>query len=242
MSPVTMNQIPAANLRIAIVSGSVRPERLTHRLTEYLQHKLRTLGMESTVIDLARTPLPIFGDPSGNRAHIAEIGALLDESDALIFVTPEYHGTFSGALKNMLDHYSKEFVKKVIGVATTTTGKMGGINASTQLQHVILSLQAYPVPRKMLVSGIQHVFVEDGMVKDGTVKDDTVKDGIVKNGMVKNDMVKDGTVNYDTVKDASVEANANKFLEEFLWLATAVHRMSHLYYPGISHSGSFVGK
>lgn len=39
-----------------------------------------------------------------------------------------------------------------------SAGKMGGINASTQLQHVILSLGAFPLPLKLLVPEIQHTF------------------------------------------------------------------------------------
>ena len=35
---------------------------------------------------------------------------------------------------------------------------MGGINASTQMQHVVLSLGAYPLPTKLLIAEIQHAF------------------------------------------------------------------------------------
>lgn len=37
---------------------------------------------------------------------------------------------------------------------------MGGINASTQMQHVVLSLGAYPLPAKLLIPEIQHAFNE----------------------------------------------------------------------------------
>jgi NAD(P)H-dependent FMN reductase len=76
----------------------------------------------------------------------------------MILVSPEYHGSFSGVLKNALDFYWAEFKKKPIGVVTTGSGKMGGINASTQMQHVILSLGAYPLPTKLLIPEIQHAF------------------------------------------------------------------------------------
>jgi len=38
---------------------------------------------------------------------------------------------------------------------------MGGINASVQLQHVILSMGAYPLPQKLIVSEIQNAFDEE---------------------------------------------------------------------------------
>ncbi|MGZ5135949.1 MAG: NADPH-dependent FMN reductase, partial [Flavitalea sp.] len=57
-----------------------------------------------------------------------------------------------------LDFYWAEFKKKPIGVVTTGSGRMGGINASTQMQHIVLSLGAYPVPVKLLIPEIQHAF------------------------------------------------------------------------------------
>jgi azobenzene reductase len=59
-----------------------------------------------------------------------------------------------------LDYYWAEFKHKPMGVIATGSGRMGGINASTQMQHVILSLGAYPVPYKLLVPQIQHAFDE----------------------------------------------------------------------------------
>jgi azobenzene reductase len=58
-------------------------------------------------------------------------------------------------LKNTLEYFWDEFSRKPIGVATASSGKMGGINASSQLQHVILSLGAYPAPLKLLVPEIE---------------------------------------------------------------------------------------
>ena len=43
---------------------------------------------------------------------------------------------------------------------------MGGINASTEMQQLILSLGGYPMPYKLLVSNVQHAFGENGELKD----------------------------------------------------------------------------
>lgn len=114
------------------------------------------------MIDLAEHPLPMMEDENGKLRNptgdISQIGTQLKEADAMILVSPEYHGSFSGVLKNALDFYWAEFKKKPIGVVTTGSGKMGGINASIQMQHVVLSLGAYPVPTKLLIPEIQHAF------------------------------------------------------------------------------------
>jgi len=148
-------------MKIAILLGAVRPGRQSHKAAYYLDKLLKEEDMETDVIDLLKTPLPVFGslDDSPAAGKVVEsIRLRLEEADALIFVTPEYQGSFSGALKNTLDYYWAEFKRKPIGVVSTSTGKLGGINASTQLQHVILSLGAFPLPGKLLIAGIHEAF------------------------------------------------------------------------------------
>lgn len=160
-------------MKITIVLGSVRNERQSHRLAHFIQQQLIKKGMETDLVDLSATPLPIFGQDGTDTTYVGPVGHRLKLSDAMIFVTPEYHGSFSGALKNMLDYYWAEFQQKPIAVATASSGKMGGINASSQLQHVILSLGAYPLPLKLLVPEIHQAFDDEFSPLRDSVTDNT---------------------------------------------------------------------
>ena len=64
-------------------------------------------------------------------------------------------------MKNALDYYGKEFSKKPIGVATVSTGKHGGINASNQMQLLALSLGGYALPYKLIVPHADKAFNEN---------------------------------------------------------------------------------
>lgn len=145
-------------MKIAILLGTVRTGRQSHRLARYVAKSLNELGIESDLIDLQKIPLPVYGTETSQ--HIENIGSRLKNADAIILVTPEYHGSFSGVLKNALDHFWSEFQKKPVGVVAASSGRMAGINASTQLQHVILSLGAFPMPSKLLISDIGQAFNE----------------------------------------------------------------------------------
>jgi NAD(P)H-dependent FMN reductase len=151
-------------MKCAIILGSIRIGRQSHRVAYYLEKKMKERGFDVIMIDLAEHPLPMMEDENGKLHNPTEdisiIGTQLKEADAMVLVSPEYHGSFSGVLKNALDFYWAEFKKKPIGVVTTGSGKMGGINASTQMQHVILSLGAYPLPTKLLIAEIQHAFTD----------------------------------------------------------------------------------
>lgn len=147
-------------MKIAILLGAVRKGRQSHRVAQYINNLLKERGVETDLIDLAKLYLPIYGsvEDALSSKNIEIISARLMAANALIFVTPEYHGSFSGVLKNALDHFWVEFQRKPIGVVTTSSGKMGGINASTQLQHVILSMGAYAMPLKLLIPDIRNAF------------------------------------------------------------------------------------
>lgn len=166
-------------MKTVILLGTVRKGRQSHKAAHYLEKRLQALGIETDLIDLAKTPLPIAGTeeaetPEAKRA-IAHIGTRIDEGDSLIFVTPEYQGSFSGVLKNALDHYRAEFQKKPVGVVASSSGRMAGINASTQLQHVILSLGAFPMPNKLLISEVHTAFDVDGEPKEQRIVRSTNK-------------------------------------------------------------------
>lgn len=149
-------------MKIAIILGSVRMGRQTHKAAYYLKQKLSDRNIAIDLIDLAKEPLPVLKERVGRHPeppeNVSAISKRLHQADALILVTPEYHGSISGALKNALDYYWSEFQKKPIGVATTSAGKFGGISASKHLQEIILSLGAYPMPLKWLVPRIHNSF------------------------------------------------------------------------------------
>jgi azobenzene reductase len=151
-------------MKIAILLGSVRTGRQTHKIAFYVQKKLIERGHEVLMLDLGTEPVPLMDERYGRAGQQAsEVNALaekLKQADAIILVSPEYHGSFTGVLKNALDYYWTEFMRKPMGVIATGSGRMGGINASTQLQHVILSMGAYPLPYKLLVPQIQLAFDE----------------------------------------------------------------------------------
>ena len=51
------------------------------------------------------------------------------EADAFILVTPEYNGSYTSALKNLLDHFPKQY-RKAFGLVTASQGALGGMPVS----------------------------------------------------------------------------------------------------------------
>lgn len=151
------------NLKVMVVIGSVRLGRQSHKVGRYLNHLLsRYEGTKAEMLDLLDEPLPMMDERYDLHPSPSEIvrktGERIRAADAVIFVSPEYGGSYPGVLKNLTDLFGRQLTTKPIGVVTTSAGKLGGINASHQLQHLILSMRAYPMPLKLLVPFVQDAF------------------------------------------------------------------------------------
>jgi NAD(P)H-dependent FMN reductase len=156
-------------MKITIVSGSTRPGRTSHRVALALEKAIKSHEFDCFILDLQALALPEFRErfqliPEKPDSLLA-VSAQLQAADGIIFVTPEYNGGITSALKNLIDTFGKtEFAGKPIGVATASTGVMGGVRAAYQLQQTILALQAYPQPQLLLVGEVTKQLDEAGEV------------------------------------------------------------------------------
>lgn len=156
-------------MKITIISGSTRPGRTSHRVALALLETLKSMGAAADILDLQVLDLPPFSERlqflAEKPAQLLAIAEQLQQSTALIFLTPEYNGGISSALKSFIDTFGKaEFAGKPIGVATASTGAMGGVRAAYQLQQTILALQAYPQPQMLMAGEVTKQLDENGVV------------------------------------------------------------------------------
>ena len=92
-------------LKIAILSGSSRPDSQSGKVATYLKQQLQQRGEQACVLDLAVTPLPLW--PAGPAEHWPAMQVKLAEADALVVIAPEWHGMACPAVKNFFLYASK---------------------------------------------------------------------------------------------------------------------------------------
>ncbi|MEM7656466.1 MAG: NAD(P)H-dependent oxidoreductase [Bacteroidota bacterium] len=158
-------------MKIAIILGSVRTGRKSHLVDNYLVRLLQAEeGVSPNLLDLKEYDLPLLSDCWAKQdpppESLVQFGDALQQADGILLISPEYHGSYIGVLKNALDHYWQEFQHKPMGVVSTSTGKFGGINGSIHMQQLILSLGAFPIPKRWVVPHIQEVFDPTGNLTD----------------------------------------------------------------------------
>lgn len=153
--------------KITILYGAIREGRLSIRAARAIETALKNTGKaDVTFIDIKDYNLPVMEnrlkDMENPPANLLELSDKLSGADGIVFVTPEYNNSYSGALKNTIDYFTKEWGKKPIGIVCGSNGKQGGINASNLLQLLILAIRAFPMPQKLLVPELDKSLDENG--------------------------------------------------------------------------------
>lgn len=153
--------------KITILYGAIREGRQSIRAAKALHNALLQSGKaDVTFIDIKDYNLPVMEarlkDMQNPPESLLTISKALSEADGIVLVTPEYNNSYSGALKNTVDYFTKEWAKKPIGICCSSDGRLGGVNASNLLQLLVLGIGAFPMPYKLLVAELPKVLDEEG--------------------------------------------------------------------------------
>jgi FMN reductase len=92
-------------------------------------------------------------------------------SDGIIFGSPEYHGSMSGTLKNMLDLMSQEQLEgKIVGLVGVAGGHTGAINSLNTMRTIGRNMHFWVLPQEVSVADSAQTFNDDGTVNDPAVE------------------------------------------------------------------------
>jgi len=157
---------------ISILSSSTRINRHSHRVALGLkQYILKNTLHSAEILDLAAYNFPMMEEVLHRLSEVPdglnEFADKIRSSDAFIFVSPEYNGSYTAALKNAVDYLKEsEFSKKVIGVASVTSGPMGGMRAALAMQQLALGISGFTIPQMLTVGLVIERFDELGNLID----------------------------------------------------------------------------
>jgi NAD(P)H-dependent FMN reductase len=90
------------NLNVTLIAGSSQQSSQSAKVARYLAERLHALEIcaSANVIDLGRTPLPLWPAPIEDNAWVEQTEQL-QRADALVVISPEWHGMACPALKNL---------------------------------------------------------------------------------------------------------------------------------------------
>ncbi len=150
--------------------GSLRPGSYTRLSVKLALEGAAERGATTQLIDLRDYTLP-FCDGSKDESHyppdVARLRRDLRAATGMIIGTPEYHGGYSGVLKNALDLMGfSEFEGKTIGLLGVSGGRMGAAHALAGLRTASRSLRAWVLPTEVSIPQVGQQFDANGLLKD----------------------------------------------------------------------------
>ena len=157
-------------MNIEIIAGSPRPESITYRLALNLQkHFSEQTDHQVGILDVREYQLPllekVFSSVEKASEKYKPLAERMFAADAFIIVSPEYNGSYSPAMKNLFDHFPKQ-LHKAFGLATGSTGAMGGMRASQQLQLLVNGLFGICSPYMLITPELDKKFDTSGELLD----------------------------------------------------------------------------
>jgi FMN reductase len=159
--------VPDKSLNILAVIGSLHRESVTRSVVRLVAERLRADGCNVDVLDFEKEPLALYNpDTAHDLPGYAELQTRVESADVILLGTPDYHGSISGATKNFLDHFWREFAGKLF--ATIVASHEKGLTVTDQLRTVARQCYAWTLPY-----GVS--FNEDEDVKEGQIVSSSLK-------------------------------------------------------------------
>ncbi|MFH4934137.1 NADPH-dependent FMN reductase [Staphylococcus cohnii] len=151
-------------MNVLILIGSSSKNSHSYSLGEYVREILNySENIQVQMVTLNNLKLP-FANPNYHSSlekikdeNVQYLLSSLIFLDGIVLISPNYHGTFSGILKNTLDILNTKYISnKPIGIMTNSDG-MKSTEPITQLRAVIRSLNGYSIPAQVATSDEDYI-------------------------------------------------------------------------------------
>lgn len=133
-------------------------------------------GAQVELFDIRELALPFYSRSLTPPEAAIRLADAACSANGMIWSSPLYHGTISGAFKNALDwldllrERTPPFLTdKVIGLVSTAGG-VHGLQAINTMEFVVRSLRAWAVPLVMPIPQSWQAFDETGHLRDPKVE------------------------------------------------------------------------
>jgi chromate reductase len=165
---------------VAAIVGSLRKESFNRKVVQAIA-SLAPPSLKFNIIPIA--DLPLFNEDLEANPPQAWVAfrKQIQESDAVLFATPEYNRSVPGPMKNAVDVASRPYGKSVWNgkpgaVVSASVGGLGGFGANHHLRQSLayLNIPCMPTP-EVYISGASKLFDAAGMLTDSNTRDHLAK-------------------------------------------------------------------
>jgi chromate reductase len=166
----------ASPYSVVTIVGSLRKESFTLKIANALA-KLAPASLKldvTTLHEISFFNQDLEATPPADWLAFRE---KLQNSNAILFVTPEYNRSIPGVLKNAIDVGSRpygksSFLGKPIGIISNSPGPLGGVSAAKHLQNILPGISGPIMGQpETYLNGVGDAFNDKGeLVKEALQK------------------------------------------------------------------------
>jgi NAD(P)H-dependent FMN reductase len=155
------------DMHISLIYGSVRSTRKGIVAARYLEKKLEERNIRVGFVDPLEYELPLLDRmykefaPGSAPAPMEKLAQLFKKTDGFLLLTGEYNHSIPPALKNLLDHFQREYYFKPSAIASYSAGSFGGVRAAVQLRVIAGELGTPSIPSMLSFPKIGGLFDKD---------------------------------------------------------------------------------
>jgi FMN reductase len=152
------------------IGGSIRADSQSERALRIALTGAEDAGAKTTMISGSQLVLPFY-DPSvpDRPAEAIRLVEELRTADGVLLVSPGYHGTVSGLVKNALD-YVEDLRQndppyldgRAVGCVAAAFGWQAAVTTLTALRSIVHALRGWPTPLGAAVNSAQVTFDDHG--------------------------------------------------------------------------------
>lgn len=146
-----------------IISGTNREGSTTLKVAKEYQRLLKEKSIEANLLSLEGVNL-LARDAAFEKIE----NELIIPSHNYIFISPEYNGSFPGALKLLFDtarSHAVWFHKKAL-LTGVSTGRAGNLRGMDHLTSVLNHLKVMVYPNQLPLSSVDKLMNDDGRFSD----------------------------------------------------------------------------
>jgi chromate reductase len=154
---------------LCVMVGSIRADSNSQKIANLLAGIAAASGHSCVVIDprSLRLGIPHHPDDQGQAAeHANELQALIKKAKSVVFVTPEYDGSYSAVTKVLIEHlgYPSALAGKFISIIGVASGRIGADRAIEHLRGVMMHIGGIVLPNHLSIAEVHKLFAKDGSV------------------------------------------------------------------------------
>ena len=164
------------SVKVVGLGGSLKPGSASLLALRVALEGAEAAGAATELLDIRLLDLPMYMPDIEPPPAVYKLVEAVGEAQGMVWSSPVYHGSISGAFKNALDWLEllstrepKYLTDKVVGLISTAGG-VQGMQAINTMEFVVRALRGWTVPLVLPLDRAWQAVAADGGIHDEGLK------------------------------------------------------------------------